>query len=132
MSRRIAEALLKFSEAAAELAYAFGDENTPQDGVASPPAPIRAATPIDAELEAARPVARPPFPKPKPLAGEYAFTKCPAHQVEFKESTFPDSPPYCPMESDDPDPNWTNAKGRCRVTARNAGAWLKQHPKAAA
>lgn len=77
MSRRIAEALLKFSEAAAELAYAFGDENTPQDGVASPPAPIRAATPIDAELEAARPVAR----IPQAATDSAAF--CPVHGTRW-------------------------------------------------
>jgi hypothetical protein len=55
-----------------------------------------------------------------------AFTECPAHQREWTEGKFG---AYCTSTSDDPE--WSNDKGYCRITPRSAGAWLRQHPKAA-
>ena len=87
------------------------------------PAPV--AVP-GSEGASAAPPPRSSAPASRPQS---AFTKCPAHGTDLKPSKHPNGPSYCTSKSEDPDPNWTNDRGYCRVDARNAGAWLKQHPQ---
>ena len=76
----------------------------------------------------------PPRPTPAPAARlpqrppqESAFTECPAHRQPFVEGKFG---LYCTGKGE-PDGNWINERGYCKVTPKSAGAWLKQHPKEA-
>jgi hypothetical protein len=70
------------------------------------------------------PAARLPQRKPQ----ESAFTECPAHRQPFQDGRYG---PYCSAKGE-PDGNWFNDKGYCRVTPKSAGAWLKQHPQGSA
>jgi hypothetical protein len=63
------------------------------------------------------------LPQRKPQ--ESAFTECPAHKQPFQPGRYG---PYCSAKGE-PDGNWFNDKGYCRVTPKSAGAWLKQHPQ---
>jgi hypothetical protein len=56
--------------------------------------------------------------RPKP-AGSAAV--CPAHNIEYRDGTYGS---YCPSLSDDPE--WSNAKGYCRITPKNAAVWLRK------
>ena len=114
MSReRLADAFDNAAEALAQLAIELRGTDS---GVARAPEP--------ASLPAAAPAGVvPPAP-----AGESAFTMCPAHNVVWLDGKFGK---YCPAQSDD-FPDWANDKGYCRVTPKNAGAWLAKHPKGAA
>ena len=75
--------------------------------------------------EAVPPAASGRLPQRPPQ--ESAFTECPAHKQAFVDGKFG---PYCTGKGE-PDGNWYNDKGYCRVTPKSAGAWLKQHPKGA-
>jgi hypothetical protein len=112
MSRdTVADALDRAAEALAQAAHELrGTEpsvaraDVPAGGV-SPPAP------------AAR--------LPQRKSQESAFTECPAHRQPFQDGRYG---PYCSAKGE-PDGNWFNDKGYCRVTPKSAGAWLKQHPQ---
>lgn len=71
-------------------------------------------------------VVPPTQPVQRQLAKESAFTACPAHRKPFTKGKFGD---YCQSASEED--GWSNPKGFCTVTPRSAGAWLKQHPRAA-
>jgi hypothetical protein len=120
MSReRLANAFDKAAEAMAELALELRGADSPSSEAAS-------------GVGASAPVAPPPAQRaagvvvpPAPAAS--AFTMCPAHKVPWSDGKFG---PYCTQQSDDY-PDWANDKGYCRVTPKNAGAWLAKHPRAA-
>jgi hypothetical protein len=83
--------------------------------------PGAARAPVPESAPAARAAgATPPAPAARP--NDSAFTKCPAHDREWKDGNFGK---YCTAASDDPE--WSNDKGYCRITPRSAGAWLRQH-----
>jgi hypothetical protein len=84
------------------------------------PSVARADVPAAGE-SAPAPAARLPQRKPQ----ESAFTECPAHRQPFQDGRYG---PYCSAKGE-PDGNWFNDKGYCRVTPKSAGAWLKQHPQ---
>jgi len=46
---------------------------------------------------------------------------CPAHGVAYRDGTYG---PYCPSLSDDPE--WSNRKGYCNITPKNAAVWLRK------
>jgi len=46
---------------------------------------------------------------------------CPAHGVEFVDGNFG---LYCQQMSDDPE--WSNAKGFCRITPKNAAIYMRK------
>ena len=127
MSREaVATALDEAAEALARAAHALrGMEPAPvavpEAGEGVPPRPTPAP--------AAHPAVAPQVQRAQAKAAESAFTRCPAHGTDLKASKHPGGPAYCTSKSDDPDPNWTNDRGYCRVDARNAGAWLRQHPQ---
>lgn len=123
----LAEAFDKAAEALAQVAHELRGSDPAH---ASVPAAEGAVPPQRSSAPAVHPAVAPQVQRAQQKAQESGFTRCPAHGTDLIESKF-GGPNYCPSESDDPDENWTNAKGRCRVTARNAGAWLKQHPSAA-
>jgi hypothetical protein len=105
MSRdTVADALDRAAEALAQAAHELRGTTQPEAGDV-PPAPA----------------ARLPQRKPQ----ESAFTECPAHRQPFQEGRYG---PYCSAKGE-PDGNWFNDKGYCRVTPKSAGAWLKQHPQ---
>ena len=106
----IADALDRAAEALAQAAHEMRGVDQPAAGASAPPAPAPAA----------------PLP-PKRQAPESAFTECPAHRKPFEDGRYG---PYCTGKGE-PDGNWYNDKGYCRVTPKSAGAWLKQHPKGA-
>lgn len=69
-------------------------------------------------------------PSPPPRQ-ESAFTRCPAHHKEWTDGKYG---PYCTGQEPEGVPHdgdWYNDRGYCRVTPKSAGAWLKQHPRAA-
>jgi hypothetical protein len=80
-----------------------------------------------AAAEAGVPPAPASAPLPKRPPQESAFTECPAHKQAFVEGKFG---LYCTGKGE-PDGNWINERGYCKVTPKSAGAWLKQHPKGA-
>jgi hypothetical protein len=84
------------------------------------PSVARADVPEAGDVPSA-PAARLPQRKPQ----ESAFTECPAHRQPFQDGRYG---PYCSAKGE-PDGNWFNDKGYCRVTPKSAGAWLKQHPQ---
>lgn len=116
MSReRLANAFDTAAEALAALAHELrGTE----------PEAARASVPASPAVSAAG--AAPPAPAAH--LDESAFTMCPAHNVAWMKGKFG---PFCPAQSDD-FPDWANDKGYCRITPRNAGAWMVKHPKGAA
>jgi hypothetical protein len=117
MSReRLADAFDNAAEALAQLALELrGTE----------PEVARASVP---ERPAADPVEGAKAPQLSSTGSESAFTQCPAHKVAWMNGKFG---PFCPAQSDD-FPDWANDKGYCRVTPKNAGAWLAKHPKGVA
>lgn len=119
MSReRLAAAFDKAAEAMVELALEIR---------ASEPEAARASVP---EAGGSVPPQRPSAPAAR--TDESAFTHCPAHpDRNWSDGRFGK---YCSGQEPEGQPhdgNWYNDKGYCRVTPRSAGAWLKQHPKAA-
>jgi len=46
---------------------------------------------------------------------------CPAHRVAYRDGTYGS---YCPSLSDDPE--WSNRKGYCNITPKNAAVWLRK------
>lgn len=50
---------------------------------------------------------------------------CPAHNIEYRDGKYGK---YCPSLGTDP--KWTNPRGYCQITPKNAAAYLRQ--KAAA
>lgn len=117
MSReRLADAYDKLAEAYAQVAHELRGSIEPEAARVSVP-----ASPAVSATEAAPPasVAHP---------DESAFTMCPAHNVAWMKGKFG---PFCPAQSED-FPDWANDKGYCRITPRNAGAWMVKHPKGVA
>ena len=115
MSREeVASALDRAAEALAEAAHALRASDTPSSEAAS------AAAAFPPPAAAAR------LPQ-RPQLDDSAFTECPAHRQPFKEGKFGK---FC-SGTGEPDGNWYNDKGYCRVTPKSAGTWLKQHPSAA-
>ena len=53
-------------------------------------------------------------------AGEGSLAQCPKHHKPYLDGTYG---PYCPSLSDDP--AWANRKGYCRITPKNAAAWMR-------
>jgi hypothetical protein len=104
----VADALDRAAEALAQAAHELRGTTQPEAGDV-PPAPA--------------PAARLPQRKPQ----ESSFTECPAHRQPFQDGRYG---PYCSAKGE-PDGNWFNDKGYCRVTPKSAGAWLKQHPQGA-
>ena len=121
MNRKaIADAANKISEGFMEFALAIEQSEA---GASAPLAPAPTAPDADAA-----PVRQPRAPlPPRPQQQESAFTECPAHRQPFKEGRYG---PFCSGQGE-PDGNWFNDKGYCRVTPKSAGAWLKQHPQGA-
>lgn len=93
----------------------------PEAGGASP----AHASPPRAPQGSSAPAA--PLPPKRQAPDASAFTKCPAHGTEWQDGRFG---PYCTGKGE-PDGNWYNDKGYCRITPKSAGAWLKQHPQGA-
>lgn len=58
----------------------------------------------------------------KPLPPQGSLANCPAHRQPFKEGKFG---PYCPGKGIDP--AWTNSRGYCTVTPKNADVYLRAH-----
>jgi hypothetical protein len=107
----VADALDRAAEALAQAAHELrGTE----------PSVARADVPAAGDVPPA-PAARLPQRKPP----ESAFTECPAHRQPFQDGRYG---PYCSAKGE-PDGNWINDRGYCKVTPKSAGAWLKQHPQ---
>jgi hypothetical protein len=103
----VADALDRAAEALAQAAHELRGTTQPEAGDV-PPAPAPAAR----------------LPR-RERSTESAFTECPAHRQPFQDGRYG---PYCTAQGE-PDGNWFNDKGYCRVTPKSAGAWLKQHPQ---
>jgi hypothetical protein len=116
----VADALDRAAEALAQAAHELRGTTQPEAGDV-PPAPDPAARYNVVERAEKHDGARLPQRKPQ----ESAFTECPAHRQPFKSGQYGD---YCSAKGE-PDGNWFNDKGYCRVTPKSAGAWLKQHPQ---
>ena len=46
---------------------------------------------------------------------------CPAHDIEYRKGRYG---LYCPSASSDPE--WSNDRGYCRITPKNAAAYLRE------
>ena len=55
-------------------------------------------------------------------APEGSAAVCPKHRVPYSDGKFG---PYCRMQSTDQD-GWVNSKGYCRITPKNAAAYLRE------
>jgi hypothetical protein len=127
MSRdTVADALDRAAEALAQAAHELRGTEQPAAGVGTPP-PARAPAPADYEPGGPTGTASAGNRLPQRKPQESAFTECPAHRQPFQDGRYG---PYCSAKGE-PDGNWYNDKGYCRVTPKSAGAWLKQHPKGA-
>ena len=124
MSREaVASALDEAAEALARAAHALrGMEPSAARADVQDRVPSRPAA-----AEAGVPPAPASAPLPKRPPQESAFTECPAHRQPFVEGKFG---LYCTGKGE-PDGNWINERGYCKVTPKSAGAWIKQHPKGA-
>jgi len=107
---RAAAAYEKIAEGFAELALAVGE-----------PAAQAAIPSLPPFEEPRQPnVAPPPIgPDEKPSGSEAV---CPAHGKPFVDGKYG---LFCPSQSDDPE--WSNARGYCRITPKSAPVWLRQH-----
>ena len=103
-SAKVAAALNTISVAFGELAEALIEQ--PRAGVV-PPAPAPADT-IDLPDEA--------------FEGEGHESVCPAHHKPYVEGQYG---PYCPGKGIDP--AWTNKRGYCTLTPKNAAVYLQAH-----
>lgn len=109
---KAAAALNTASLALAELAEALIEQPEVSErdkGVASD---RPATTPPPADIEAV-------VDEVLPLE-EGSLAQCPKHRKPYVEGNFG---PYCTSPSDDP--AFSNAKGYCRITPKNAAAWLR-------
>ena len=111
---KVAAALNTISLAFGELAEALGDDVAetvpePHKGIVD-----RAAAPV--EIEPFAEVAEEIFPEP----AEGSLSQCPKHHKPYLDGTYG---LYCSSVSDDP--AWSNRKGYCRITPKNAAAWLR-------
>ena len=62
-----------------------------------------------------------PEPHGSAAAGAGSASVCPAHNIPYRSGRYGS---YCPSTSDDP--KWSNEKGWCTVTPKNAAAYLRQ------
>lgn len=96
---------------------------------AAPASTFSDGTPID-EAEQWEEFSAAPLPATAEPTGPQGFDAiCPAHRKEYVEGRYG---LFCTQSSDDPSPDWTNPKGYCRVTPKNAAKWLRQHAGVAA
>ncbi len=122
MSReRLANAYDSLAEAYAQVAHELRGAIEPSAARADVAPSVPAGAPDSAVGVTPAPAAR----LPQRPAPESAFTDCPAHKQPFKEGNYG---LYCSGKGE-PDGNWYNDRGYCKVTPKSAGAWLKQHPK---
>ena len=95
---------------------------------AAPASTFSDGTPVD-EPEQWEEFSPAPLPKAaEPATPQGSLEQCPKHRVPYADGRYG---PYCKSTSDE-GPDWANAKGYCRITPKNAGAWLRQHAGAAA
>ena len=85
-------------------------------------------TPIDEPEEWQEFAPAPLLKATQPTGDQGSLASCPKHRVPYADGRYG---PYCKQQSDE-GPDWANAKGYCRITPKNAGAWLRQHAGAAA
>lgn len=99
--------------------------SAPAGRAATPPADEFGDIPSDYGMDGPSPA---PLPKAAEPAGpQGSLGQCPKHKVEYADGRYG---PYCKQQSDE-GPDWANAKGYCRITPKNASAWLRQHAGAA-
>jgi hypothetical protein len=108
MTDKIAEAYANVGKALLDLADAL----TAHDGPGAAPATFSDGTPVEEPEDWAD-------ADDEPQGSEAV---CPSHRKPYLEGTYG---PYCPSRSDDPD--WSNRRGYCRITPKNAAAWLREH-----
>jgi hypothetical protein len=83
------------------------DEPQKEEWTEFAPAPTRAAQPSLAD-------------ESTDFAPSGGLEVCPAHHREYKEGTYG---PYCSAKGDDP--AWTNKRGYCTITPKNAAQYLR-------
>lgn len=101
----IAEGLAGLSIALEAAAYTYQADEIPPDDIYD-----ASELPPDEPARAAR----------RPAAKPANRTTCPAHNVKWRRGNYG---PYCPEKSDDPD--WSNEKGFCTLTPKNAPDYLE-------
>ena len=106
MSReRLADAFDKAADAMSQLAHELRGADSESGRVPSVPAPSQAA-------------GRAPSPAP---AADYDAAFCPKHGQPWSQGNYG---PFCKSKSDEPPP-WSNDRGYCRITPKNAPDWLR-------
>lgn len=106
--KKLAEAYRTLSLGYAELADAYLDD-TPTPTVAAAPS-FDELPPDDFEQVV------------NPQTGEQGFAAvCPKHRTPYKDGKYG---AYCSQKSDDPE--WSNDRGYCRITPKNAAAYLRE------
>ncbi len=120
--KKLAEAYRTLSMGYAELADAYLDD-TPAPFFSGVPAPSFDELPPEEYDEINGPggsiVGRPP--EPKATAGEGFAAVCPKHRTPYKDGKYG---PFCTAKSDDSE--WSNDRGYCRITPKNAAAYLRE------
>lgn len=148
-TKKAVEALNTISLGFAELAEALGTEQPAavQTGTTSvPPAPLSAGSPPSADIEVeslgakrrpmdtfsdGTPIEEPFTEELDPIdpilaatggveVGEGSLVSCPKHHVLYRDGRYGK---YCPNPSDDP--AWSNPKGFCKITPKNAAEYLR-------
>lgn len=105
MSRdTVADAIDRAAEALAQAAHELRGTSPGPEGASAAPPPRSSA--------------------PAAPTGQ-KYTRCPSHGKDFIPSKNPEWAAYCPSQSDDP--AWTNKKGYCKITDRNAAEWVAIH-----
>ena len=127
-TKKLADALNTASVALAEMAEALLEQpagDPAGSGASVRPPDGRTAMPSGAAMSA---------PSPAPIFDTEILEEiipdepqghllvCPAHRQPFKEGKFG---PYCPGKGIDP--AWTNSRGYCTVTPKNADVYLRAH-----
>ena len=131
MNEKIATALHAIALAIEELAEAIQQPGpvAASPSASSPLAAAPAGSPVPADLPPSFDELPPEWVDPlEPVlaatggveVGEGSLVSCPKHHVLYRDGKYGK---YCPSTSDEP--AWSNAKGFCKITPKNAAEYLR-------
>jgi hypothetical protein len=116
MTNRLADAYDLLAEAYATLALELRNPAVERGGPETPGAPSLEELPFDEPPEWREDIAT------VTAEPHGSAAVCPKHRIPYRPGRYG---PFCSALSDEPE--WSNDKGYCRITPKNAAVWLRQH-----
>lgn len=129
---RMVRGLNLIAEGIAEVALAYEQPGSSEREGALAQSPPPATTPVPADtFSDGTPIEEPFLEEVDPIApvlaatggvevGEGSLVSCPKHHVLYRDGRYGK---YCPSVSDDP--AWSNPKGFCKISPKNAAEYLR-------